>query len=298
MKNEKVLVTGGAGFIGSHLCSRLLSLGYQVVSLDNYFTGSEDNHIKGIKYIKGDTKNIFKLIDFTPDVIYHLGEYSRVEQSYEDMRIVYEYNKIGTFEVLEFVRQKGSKLIYAGSSTKFGDGGISRDTSPYAWTKASNTELVVNYGSWYGINYAITYFYNVYGIKEIQAGKYATLIALFKEKMRKNKPLTIVSPGTQKRNFTHVEDIVDGLILVGKNGYGDEFGIGSDEAFDILEVAELFLKMNKEKAIENGKMLLLPQRRGNRMNAEVISNKTKSLGWYSRRKLKDYINECRNNDWI
>jgi len=95
------------------------------------------------------------------------------------MRIVYEDNKIGTFEFLKFARKRGSKLIYAGSSTKFGDGGISRNISPCAWTKASNTELVINYGNWYGKNYAITYFYNVYGPKEISTGKYATLISYF-----------------------------------------------------------------------------------------------------------------------
>ena len=297
MQNKKILVTGGAGFVGSHLCERLLSLGNQVVSLDNYFTGSENNHIDGVKYIKGDTKDIFKLIDFTPDIIYHLGEYSRVEQSFDDMRMVYEYNKIGTFEVLEFVRQRGSKLIYAGSSTKFGDGGIARNTSPYAWTKASNTELVINYGNWYGINYAITYFYNVYGPREISTGKYATLIALFKEKMKKKEPLTIVKPGTQKRNFTYVDDIVDGLIMVGEKGYGDEFGIGSDEAFSVIEVAEMFLDMPIDEAIKKEKVIMLPERRGNRMTAEVVTDKTKALGWKPVRKLKDYISFLKDNNW-
>jgi UDP-glucose 4-epimerase len=297
LKNKKILVTGGAGFVGSHLCERLLKLNNEVVSLDNYFTGSEKNHIEGVKYIKGNTKDIFKLIDFTPDVIYHLGEYSRVEQSFEDMRIVYEYNKIGTFEVLEFVRKTGAKLIYAGSSTKFGDGGIARNTSPYAWTKASNTEFVINYGNWYGINYAITYFYNVYGPREISTGKYATLIALFKEKMKKDEPLTIVKPGTQKRNFTHVDDIIDGLILVGEEGYGDEFGIGSDEAYNIIEVAEMFLDIDIEEAIKKEKVIMLPERRGNRMNAEVITDKTKALGWKCKYFLKDYIEYLRKNNW-
>jgi len=297
MKNKKILVTGGAGFIGSHLCERLLKMNNEVYSLDNYFTGSEKNHINGVKYIKGNTKDIFKLIDFIPDIIYHLGEYSRVEQSFEDMRIVYEYNKIGTFEVLEFARKRGSKLIYAGSSTKFGDGGISRNTSPYAWTKASNTELVINYGNWYGINYAITYFYNVYGPKEISTGRYATLIGLFKEKMRKKEPLTIVKPGTQKRNFTHIDDIIDGLILIGKEGYGDEFGIGSDEAYSVIEVAEMFLDIPIDEAIKKGKVILLPERRGNRMNAEVITDKTKFLGWYPKKHLKDWIKCLRKNNW-
>lgn len=285
---KKILVTGGAGFVGSHLCERLAeNSNYDVYSLDNYFTGSEDNHVENVTYIKGDTKDIESLINFDPDMVYHLGEYSRVEQSFDDMEKVWEYNKDGIFRVLEFVRKAGCKILYAGSSTKFGDGGLGRSASPYAWTKASNTELVENYGTWYNVPYAITYFYNVYGPREIQTGKYATLIALFKEKMKNNEPLTIVSPGTQKRNFTHINDIVDGLILVGENGYGDEFGIGSEEAFSIKEVAQMY----------GGEIIMLPERRGNRMSAEVISDKTKALGWKPKRKLKNYIEECRKNEW-
>jgi UDP-glucose 4-epimerase len=288
MKKNKILVTGGAGFVGSHLCERLAqSSNYEVYSLDNYFTGSEDNHVDNVTYIKGDTKDIDKLITFTPDMVYHLGEYSRVEQSFDDIEQVWEYNKDGIFRVLEFVRKAGCKILYAGSSTKFGDGGLGRDASPYAWTKASNTELVINYGTWFNVPYTITYFYNVYGHREIQTGKYATLIALFKEKMKNNEPLTIVSPGTQKRNFTHIDDIVDALILVGENGYGDEFGIGSDESFSILEVAQLY----------DGEIQMLPERRGNRMSAEVVTDKTKALGWNPKRKLEDYIKECRDNNW-
>jgi UDP-glucose 4-epimerase len=288
MSKKKILVTGGAGFVGSHLCERLSqNTKYEVYSLDNYFTGSENNHVSNVTYIKGDTKDIEELIKFSPDMVYHLGEYSRVEQSFDDMEKVWEYNKDGIFRVLEFVRKVGCKILYAGSSTKFGDGGLGRSASPYAWTKASNTELVENYGAWYNVPYAITYFYNVYGPREIQTGKYATLIALFKEKMKNCEPLTIVSPGTQKRNFTHIDDIVDGLILVGENGYGDEFGIGSEEAFSIKEVAEIY----------GGEIVMLPERRGNRMTAEVISEKTKALGWEPKCKLAKYIEECRKNNW-
>lgn len=236
IKKKKILVTGGAGFVGSHLCEKLAQNSkYEVYSLDNYFTGSESNHVDNVTYIKGDTKDIDKLVTFIPDMVYHLGEYSRVEQSFDDIEKVWEYNKDGIFRVLEFVRKAGCKILYAGSSTKFGDGGLGRSASPYAWTKASNTELVENYGSWYNVPYAITYFYNVYGPREIQTGKYATLIALFKEKMKNGEPLTIVSPGTQKRNFTHIDDIVEGLIIVGENGYGDEFGIGSEEHIPSLK---------------------------------------------------------------
>lgn len=289
MKNkQKILVTGGAGFVGSHLCERLSqNPNNEVYSLDNYFTGSIDNHVGKVTYIKGDTADIATLITFTPDIVYHLGEYSRVEQSFDDIEKVWRYNKDGLFAVLEFVRKTGCKILYAGSSTKFGDGGLGRSASPYAWTKATNTELVMNYGSWYNVPYAITYFYNVYGPREIQTGKYATLIALFKEKIKNKETLTIVSPGTQKRNFTHINDIIDALVLVGENGYGDEFGIGSDEAFSILEVAQMF----------GGDIQMLPERRGNRMTAEVMSEKTKALGWSVKIKLADYIEECRENDW-
>ncbi len=285
---KKILVTGGAGFVGSHLCEQLSqNPNYEVYSLDNYFTGSVDNHVANVTYIKGNTKDIAKFVTFTPDMVYHLGEYSRVEQSFDDIEKVWEFNKDGIFAVLEFVRRAGCKILYAGSSTKFGDGGLGRSASPYAWTKASNTELVENYGAWFNVPYAITYFYNVYGSREIQTGKYATLIALFKEKMKNGEPLTVVSPGTQKRNFTHIDDIINGLVLVGENGYGDEFGIGSHEAYTIKEIAEMF----------GGQIQMLPERKGNRMVADVMTEKTQTLGWESTRSIKEYIEEMKANGW-
>jgi UDP-glucose 4-epimerase len=289
VNNKKILVTGGAGFVGSHLCERLaLDKHNDVYSLDNYFTGSTKNHVEGVSYIKGSTKDIATLITFDPDMVYHLGEYSRVEQSFDDIDKVWEYNKDGIFAVLEFVRGAGCKILYAGSSTKFGDGGLGRSASPYAWTKATNTELVMNYGNWFNVPYAITYFYNVYGPREIHAGKYATLIALFNEKMRNDEPLTIVSPGTQKRNFTHIDDIIDGLVLVGEQGYGDEFGIGSPECFTINEIAQMY----------DGKIEMLPERKGNRMTADITTAKIKVLGWSAKKTVKEYIKEIEINNWM
>ncbi len=286
---KKVLVTGGAGFIGSHLCEELAKdSAYEVYSLDNYSTGSESNHIENVEYIKGNTEDIEGLIEFVPDLVFHLGEYSRVEQSFDDLEAVWTYNKTGTFAVLQFCRMHACKIVYAGSSTKFGDGGLGRSQSPYGWTKASNTELVENFGNWFNLPYAIVYFYNAYGPREIREGKYATLIALFAEKMRQRKPLTVVSPGEQQRNFTHVKDIVDGLRLVGENGFGDEFGIGNSVSYSVLEVAGLF----------GGGVEMLPERRGNRMVADVISEKTRALGWEPQFNLKDYIDSLRQSDWV
>ncbi len=284
MKNKTILITGGAGFIGSHLCEKL-SQENEVISLDNYFTGSKRNHVDGVKYIAGSTINILEdpyLIALSPDVVYHLGEYSRVEQSFDDVKAVLEYNLEGTKAVLEYVRHKRCKLIYAGSSTKFAD--LGKNATPYTWTKATNTELVKNYGDWFGIDYAITYFYNVYGPREISTGKYATLIALFNEKRKRGEKLTVVSPGTQRRNFTNIADTINALVLIGERGSGDEYGIGSDESYSILEIAEMF-----ETEIE-----MLPERKGNRMSAPVVSDKTKELGWKAEVSIKDYIRGLTN----
>lgn len=278
-----ILVTGGAGFIGSNLIQRLVEDPQnEVYALDNYFTGKEENHIPGATYIKGHTKDIMQLISVIPDLVFHLGEYSRVEQSFGDMPIVWEFNKDGTFAVLEFCRKNKCKLVYAGSSTKFGDGGLGRDQSPYAWTKASNTELVRNYGAWYGLKYAITYFYNVYGPREISSGPYATLIALFKQKFKNQEPLTVVSPGTQIRNFTHVDDIVRGLVLVGEQGEGDDYGLGAEDGYSILDIAKAF----------GGEIVMLPERKGNRMDSSIDLSRSKNeLDWRAEKKVIDYINE-------
>ena len=282
----KILVIGGAGFIGSHLCEAL-SFDNEVYCLDNYFTGSTDNHIDNVTYIKGSSGEISDKIKFIPDLIFHLGEYSRVEQSFEDIELVVKSNIEGTLAVIEFVRKNKCKIVYAGSSTKFGDNGLTKDNSPYAWTKASNTELIKNYGKWFNINYAIVYFYNAYGPREISKGKYATLIALFTAKMRDNLKLSVVKPGIQLRNFTHVSDIVSGLLLVAKYGNGDNYCIGNPKTYTILEVAEFF----------GGEIEMLPERKGNRLTADLDIKKLSNLGWKPKVDLIDYLEKLRNNKW-
>src|SRR3990167_25162 len=112
-QKKTVLVTGGAGFIGSHLCNRLKAENCTVISLDNYFTGSRDNHISGVEYREGHTKDIERHIPETPDVIYHLGEYSRVEKSVEEPALVWDLNVAGTFGVVEYWRKRKCKPVYA-----------------------------------------------------------------------------------------------------------------------------------------------------------------------------------------
>ena len=282
---QTTVVTGGAGFIGTHLCRKLVADGHRVISLDNYFTGSKENHIEGVDYREGHAKDIGDLIPETPDRIFHLGEYSRVEKSLTEPATVWDLNAVGTFGVIDYWHTKNQerpiKLIYAGSSTRFGDGGLGRDQSPYAWTKAVNTELVRNYGSWYGLPYAITYFYNVYGPGE-RAGAYGTVIEIFRQKMLRGEPLIVNAPGTQERNFTHVDDIIDGLVRVGEKGEGDDYGIGNDRTYTIREVAELF----------GGEVVMGPEVPGNRMGSDIDTSKTRLLGWEPKQQLPEYIQEC------
>lgn len=283
MAQKKILVTGGAGLIGSHLIEELMQdSNNQITSLDNYFIGSEANHIAGATYIKGETKDVASLIDFAPDLVYHLGEYSRVEQSFAEVSDVWRMNVAGTFAVLEFCRQHNCKIVYAGSSTKFADDGLGRDQSPYAWMKATNTELVKNYHDWYDLPYAIVYFYNVYGARETSTGPYATVIGRFKSLFENNQPITVVSPGTQVRNFTYVKDIISALVQVGEAGQGDGYGIGSDESISIIELAKLF----------TNNIEMLPERPGNRMLGSVENQKVKDeFGWEAKQSVRDYIKD-------
>lgn len=290
METQKIaLVTGGAGFVGSHLCERLVRDGFRVISLDNYFAGSEENHVEGVEYRKGHTKDIETLVPETPTIIYHLGEYSRVAKSLEEPELVFDLNMVGTLGVLEFWRQKKCKLVYAGSSTKGvgarEDGVVGRDLAPYTWMKAANTELVSNYARWYELPCAIVYFYNVYGPRERTIEEYGTVIETWRQRTLEGKPLQVREPGTQMRAFTHVLDTVDGIVLVGEKGEGDNFGIGTDETFSLLEVAKMF----------GGEIEMLPPTKTTRAEASVDSTRTRELGWEPKYRLQEYIKESIEN---
>lgn len=286
-KQKLILVTGGAGFVGSHLCERLVADGHRVISLDNYFVGSKDNHVEGVEYREGHTKDIISLVPETPDIIYHLGEYSRVAKSLEEPEVVFDLNIVGTFNVLEFWRRAQCKLVYAGSSTKQvgarEDGVVGRDLAPYTWMKAVNSELVVNYGRWYSLPYAVTYFYNVYGPRERTIEQYGTVIETWRQRMIEGKSLQVRAPGTQVRAFTHVLDTVEGLVLVGEKGEGDNFGIATDETFSLLEAAHMF----------GGEVEMLPATRSSRTSPDRDSAKVRALGWKSTKHLPEYIQNAK-----
>ena len=289
MAEQTLLVTGGAGFVGSHLIRRLLAehLDARVVSIDNYFTGTQDHHVDDPRalYITASTVDVAKAWASAglpaPSAVYHLGEYSRIVQSFEDIDLTWEYNLHGTKEVVRFAHAHRARLLYAGSSSKFGNDGQDENLSPYAWTKAKNVEYIRNFATWYGLDYVITYFYNVYGPGQIRHGRYATVIGIFESQYQRGEPLTVVSPGTQTRDFTHIDDIIEGIVICAERGSGDGYLLGTGQERPIVEVARLF----------GPQVAMVPARRGERVRGQADTARARALGWAPRRSLDGYVAE-------
>lgn len=286
---RSLVVTGGAGFVGAHLVRRLLAEypDARVVSVDDYSTGTVANHVDDprVTYLEASTVNLPEVWAAEglpdPEMVFHLGEYSRIVQSFEDIDACWESNLRGTKEVVRFCHQRGARLVYAGSSSKFGNDGQDENLSPYAWTKAKNIEYIKNFANWFGLDYVITYFYNVYGPGHIRHGKYATVIGIFEAQYERGEPLTVVSPGTQTRDFTHVDDIVDGIVRCARDGEGDGYLLGTGREWPLVEVAKLF-------GVEYE---LVPARRGERQRGQADNSKARDLGWSPRWSLPDYVAE-------
>ena len=283
-----ILVTGGAGFIGSNLIKKLKETNKElnIVSLDNYFSGSVENHIPGVEYHKGNTWDAAKHFENRSfDTVFHFGEYSRIVQSFRDIKYVSDTILTGTPTILELCRKWKAKLIYSASSSKFGNNGKDENLSPYAWMKAKMVELIKNYHKWYGLDYEITYFFNVYGPGQITEGDYATVIGIFENQWKRGDKCTVVTPGTQTRDFTHVNDIVNGLVKVAKRHDNHEWHLRSGINVDIITVAELF-----------GEWKLIPERRGERFTSEEFPSDTEErLDWVPQYTIEKYIDSVKKN---
>lgn len=283
-----ILVTGGAGHVGSHVIEELLQdKNNKIISLDNYFIGNTNNHINNpnVEYRQGSTADIFKLVPESPDTVYHLGEYARITPSWDEPDKVFAMNTVGTLAVVEFCRQKRiKKLVYSASSTKFGDdgnGGSGRNANPYAFSKANNVDLITNYGKWYGLPHVICYFFNAFGPRERGDDKYGTVIAMFERAYLANKPIRVVLPGTQKRNFTYVKDLAHGLILAAEKGNGDGYALNNPKQHSIMEIAEAF----------GGEIVKVEGRPGRSGAGDLPTAARDELGWTTTLDIMDYIKQ-------
>lgn len=218
--------------------------------------------------------------NFKADIVFHFGEYSRIHQSFKEPDKVFKSNFQGTQQVLQYAIKNNSLFIYSGSSAIFGNKD-NPNLSPYSFTKAKNIELIHNYSRWYGLKFAICYFYNVYGPGQISTGDYATVIGIFEKQYKNHLPLTVVKPGTQTRCFTHIDDIIRGILLVAKKGRGDGYLLGNRKEYSIIDVANMF---------RNG-YVLIDERKGERYSSTIDTNNKSEveLGWKPIMDLKDYI---------
>ena len=289
--NNIIVVTGGAGFIGSNLIKYLLKkTNLKIISIDNYSTGTTKNHInhKNVKYIKGENINISKTLKTSKKkikVIFHFGEFSRIYQSFAKHKECLNNNINNSFEVINFASENKIKIIYSATSSALGNNGKDQNQSPYAWSKTKNIELIKNYSKWFGLKYELLFFYNVYGPGQISIGKMATIIGIFETQYNNKKPLTIVKPGSQIRDFTHIDDIIDGCYLALTKGKNNEYMLSSGKKYSILQVAKMF----------NVKHKFIPSRPGDRSNSTILNSNAKTiLGFKAKKNIKTYIKEFIN----
>ena len=286
MKNY-IVVTGGAGFVGSNLIEHLISkTNKKILSIDNYSSGSKKNHINSskVKYLNSNTGNINKvLLKYKSQIhsLFHFGEFSRIFQSFEKFNDCFISNSIGTQAVFKFCLDNKIKLIYSATSASLGNKGQDKNLSPYAFSKSKNLELLENLKSWFNFKFEVIYFYNVYGPRHIKSGKMATVIGIFEDQYIKNKPLTVVSPGTQTRRFTHIKDTISTCYEAWLKNKCTHYSISSQKSYSIIKVAEMF----------NYKIKLLKARPGERYASSLtnMSLNNKIIKKYGKIHLKDYI---------
>ena len=285
----KALVTGGVGFIGTNLIKRLLKDGHEVTSIDNYSTGFKENEQEGCKYLDVDLavstpkhgswgQGKFQLEK--PDVIYHMAALARIQPSLEKPHPTIVNNFLSTLNVLEYARNNNIRVVYAGSSSIHH--GIYE--SPYAWSKFSGEDLCKLYSNVYKVETSICRFYNVYGDYQIKEGAYATVLGIFQNQYENNKPLTIVGSGEQRRDFTHVDDIVDGIIKSSEGSFNkcEIFELGSGVNFSINEIADMFGEDYPREHIS--------KREGEYdVTLADYSHAQNLLNWKPTRDIKDYI---------
>jgi UDP-glucose 4-epimerase len=288
----KVLVTGGAGFVGTNLVKRLLKDGHDVISIDNYSSGNKENHQEGCRYWNMDLLDernaVLERSEY--DIIFHMAALARIQPSLKNPHKTIYNNFVSTLNVLEIARKNNTRFVYAGSSSvHHGLYG-----SPYAWSKFGGEQLCKLYSNVYDLSTVVCRFYNVYGPQQIEDGTYATMLGIFEKQYREGNPLTITGDGEQRRDFTHIDDIVDGVVKSSEQQFrGEIFELGRGVNFSINEIADMFGKDYPKEYIE--------QRSGEYdVTLADYSLAQDVLGWKPTVDIKDYINKIKmtNDDNI
>ena len=267
-----IMVTGGAGFVGTNLIKRLLKDGHNVVSLDNYSTGKEENHQEGCEYVDADIRDVIDFDYFMKDVdvVYHLAALARIQPSFKNPANTLEVGILGTMNILEWIKEKENKprVVFAGSSSVHSG----KFKNPYTFSKNVADDMCLMYKKHFGVDVSICRFYNVYGPHQLTEGDYCTVVGIFEKQY-----------GFQRRDFTHVDDIVDGLILTSENETcWDEIELGRGENQSINELADMF----------NHETKYIDERPGEARETLCDTQIAERLiGYKPTRNIEDYIKE-------
>lgn len=283
---KKILVTGGAGFIGYNLVNRLVSEGAEVYVVDNFSTGLKENEIKGATYKHGDIRNItnYKFIEEGIDVVYHLAALARIQPSFLEPIEYFETNATGTMKLAKWCAENNIPIVYAGSSSHHSG----KFKNPYTFSKDVAEEILSLFQKHYGLKFTTTRFYNVYGPHHLKEGGYCTVIGKWENAIENGEPITVYGNGTKTRDFTHVDDIVDALIrIVDQNVWNTIFELGRGQAYSIKEVAEMFNPVTG--------ITYKDDKPGEALNTLCDTSYAKTmLGWNPTKNLKDYINQWKS----
>ena len=230
----RILVTGGAGFIGTNLIKRLVSQGYKVTSYDNYTTGKKENHIIGCDYYDVDITTCTFEVDF--DIVFHMAAIARIQPSFKNPRGYFNTNANGTLNISEYCSKNNIPLIYAGSSSHHSG----KFKNPYTFSKDIGEEIIKLYQKHFNLQSSVVRFYNVYGPYQLTEGGYTTLIGRWLNNIKNDLPCEIYGDGEKRRDFTHVDDIVEGLIqIMEQKEYNHIFELGRGKNYSVNEVANM-----------------------------------------------------------
>jgi UDP-glucose 4-epimerase len=278
----RVIVTGGAGFVGTNLCKKLVELGHIVTSIDNYSTGKIENHIDGVRYEDFDIRKVhdYKWVyNKHPDIIFHLAAIARIQPSFENPQDYFTTNANGTLKIANYCSKNNVPLIYAGSSSHHSG----KFKNPYTFSKDIGEEIIQLFQEHYKLKSSIVRFYNVYGPHQLTEGGYTTLIGRWLNNIEKGIKCEIYGDGEQRRDFTHVNDIVDALISIQKQQvYGHIFELGKGKNYSVNEVAKILNIKPKYKPAKLGEAR-------ETLNTDTLAKSL--LGWEPKINLPDYLNK-------
>lgn len=282
----KCIVTGGAGFIGSHVVDLLIDQGYEVHVVDNLSTGLRENINPKAIFHNIDIQDEYSIIHLPKvEYVFHLAALARIQPSIQDPIITNLVNVNGTLNLLEYCRSKGAKIIFSSSSSIYEAVDLPTEEedekdpkNPYALQKWISEQYIRLYSELYNVDYTILRYFNVYGERQIPNGAYAAVIGIFLEQAKKGLPLTITNDGEQRRDFTYVKDVAVANVLA-INWPRNAYNIGAGNNYSVNEIA---------KAI-GGDIVNIGERIGEIKETLADNEKALAQGWMPTTNVIDWI---------